>query len=340
MNKNKSVSIIIPVLNEERFISSLLESIALQDYDHQLLEIIIIDGDSDDKTIENLNKAIESIDIKVKVLINKKRITPISLNMGIKESSGDLIMRLDAHCEYPHNYITTLVEKLISQGVDNVGCSLLNTAPDTSLKSIAIANACGNKVAVGNSNFRIGGVGDRLVDTVPFGLFRKEIFEKIGLFNEALVRSQDYELNMRIIASGGKILLTNDIVIKYFTRDNLKALSKMFYQYGFGKTSISIMRKKIPTVRQLIPFLFYAFLTTILLLTMVNKIFIFAFFSIVLAYVLMIFCCTKSSNLRIKLYETLSILVIHFSYFLGTSNSLLHFYNVIGHMQKFQNTRN
>ena len=148
-------------------------------------------------------------EIKYKILHNMERITPKSVNMGIKDSQNDIIIRLDAHSEYPNNYITKCVYYLNNTEADNVGC--LSKAKGKTEIGQAIANVVSSKFGVGNSQFRLNEKSG-YVDTVPFGTFRKKLFDKIGYFNEELLRSEDNEFNYRIRKNNGKVYLFNDVV--------------------------------------------------------------------------------------------------------------------------------
>ncbi len=176
--------------------------------------------------------------------------------MGIAAARGTVIVRMDAHVEYPRNYLSSLVGLLEQSGADNVG-GVVQTLPAND-SPIARAIACGmsHPLGVGNSHFRIGAAEDRWVDTVPFGCYRREVFDRIGLFDEELVRNQDDELNLRLIKHGGRILLSPRIVSKYFARDSLPKLWRMYYQYGYFKPLVVRKLGGVMTARQLLPPLF------------------------------------------------------------------------------------
>jgi len=248
----KKVSLIIPCRNEINFIKGFFESINNQDYPKDLIEIIISDGMSDDGTFEYL-KGLKNLNF---ILIqNKDLYVSPALNKAISISTGDFIIRLDIHCEFPSNYISSLVSYLEDKPhVGNVGlpCETLPAQPN--LLSSAIAMSASSKIGVGTSSFRIGG-GDKVlsVDTVPFGCWRKEIFNEIGYFDTELIRNQDDEFNQRILKANYKIHLLPGNRIKYFARPDLKSHFKMFYQYGLFKPLVNKKIGKITTWRQLAP---------------------------------------------------------------------------------------
>ena len=286
MKTSKTVSVIIPCRNEEKFISNCIDSIINQDYPFNLIEIIVVDGDSDDSTINILNKYKNII-----VLQNKKRIVPISMNMGINIAKGDYIIRIDAHCEYPVNYISKLIEYSIKYKCDNIGCVMETLPANNTNKAIAIAISVSHPLGVGNSYFRVGTEKIRYVDTVPFGCYKKKIFDEIGLYDEELIRNQDDELNARIIKNGGKIILVPQPILKYYARTTIFQLTKMFYQYGLYKPLVNNKIGRPTTLRQFAPLL-------LVLATLVGLTFgiyyykiLFLTFILLLCYVFLLMSC-------------------------------------------------
>ena len=248
-----NVSIIIPVYNEEKYIERLIDSILKQDYDKKCIEIIFVDGGSLDKTIKKIKKSLINKKIKYRILFNPKKITPVSVNIGIKNAKNKIIMRLDAHSEYPKNYVSKCVYYLNKTGADNVGCLFLATAKNRC--GLAIADVVSSRFGVGNSQFRINGKSG-YVDTVPFGTFRKSLVDKIGYFNEELIRSEDNEFNYRIIKNGGKVYMFNDIGIYYYPRDTIGKIMKMGYDNGKWSIYTSYFIPKSMKIRHLVPFFF------------------------------------------------------------------------------------
>jgi hypothetical protein len=163
---------------------------------------------------------------------------------------------MDAHTVYPSDYIPQLLRWLAESGADNVG-GVCRTLPgsDTAIAQ-AIAVALSHPLGVGNSYFRIGTTEPRWVDTVPFGCYRREVFSRVGFFDEELVRNQDDEFNHRLVAAGGRVLLVPEIVSSYRARTTLRQLWRMYYQYGYFKPLVVRKLGRIPTVRQLVPSLF------------------------------------------------------------------------------------
>ena len=220
-----------------------------------VLEILVVDGMSDDgcrTVVEGLTAQQSSI----RLLDNPSRITPAALNTGIEAAKGDVIMRMDAHAIYLPDYIARSVEDLEHYGCDNVGGVWEIHPGDQTVMARAIAVAQGHPFAVGNAYYRIGVKEPRWVDTVPFGCFRKDVFDRVGLFDMDLIRNQDDEFNARLIRHGGRILLDPAIRCRYFARSTLVQVVQMFYQYGYYKPLAAMKVGRVMTVRQLVPGLF------------------------------------------------------------------------------------
>ena len=312
------LSVICPIYNEESRIEECILSILAQDYPKEDLEVLFVDGQSSDRTRDIIANYMLNYSF-IKLLDNPKRIAPAALNIGIRASSGDIIMRLDAHAKYPANYFSLLVSKLKESGADNVGgvCRTL-PAKDTSVCR-AIAHAMSSPFGMGNSYFRIGSDHEMWVDTVPFGCFKREIFDKIGLFDEELVRNQDDEFNGRIIKNGGRILLLPEVVVDYFARDSLTKTAKMFFQYGLFKPLVNHKLQKPTTLRQFIPPLFFAGLIAGGLLSVFSKTILWIFVSVIVLYVL---CCFAFGRNRERVWPDIlwmpfTFSAIHLSYGCG-----------------------
>ena len=246
------VSVLVPCRNEGRFIGEALTSIIGTDYPSDRLEILVIDGDSDDDT----RLAVADYARRhahVRLLHNPRRTAPAALNIGLGEARGDIIVRMDAHNSYPAHYIPRLVQWLEQSGADNVGGTWDTRPGSKSAIARAIAAALAHPFGVGNAYFRIGTSAPRWVDTVPFGCYRRNVFARIGGFDEDLVRNQDDELNLRLRRNGGRILLVPDVVSVYYARDSLRKLARMYYQYGYFKPLATRKVGAILTVRQLVP---------------------------------------------------------------------------------------
>ena len=240
------VSIIVPTYNEEKFIKDCIESIFDQDYKD--FEVLVVDGMSKDGTREILQN------YEVKVLDNPKRIKPCALNIGIKHAHGEIIMVMDAHADYSKDYVSKCVESLTKYKADNVGGTVKTSPAKDSIIAKAIAISLSHMFGAGSA-FRKGVSKPQIVDTVFGGCFKKEVFEKIGLFNENLIRSQDMEFNLRLQKAGGKILLVPNIVSYYYSKSNLKDF--FFHNIKDGVWAIYPLKSGVTLkLRHYIPLIF------------------------------------------------------------------------------------
>lgn len=246
------ISIIIPAYNEAGHIGRVLDDILGQDYDHSRCEVLIADGGSSDRTRETALEYAAGNPF-IRVIDNPGRYVPSGLNLAIKQSRGEVIIRMDAHSRYPGNYISSLMEWLERLGADNVGGVWITRPANDSAKAKAIALALAHPLGVGNALYRIGSNQVKEVDTVPYGCYPKRVFQKIGLFDEQLLRNQDDEFNARLKRAGGKIFIIPDIKIEYFAREDFSKLGKMYYQYGYFKPLVNKKIKIPANARQLAP---------------------------------------------------------------------------------------
>ena len=214
------ISIIIPCRNEEKYTGKCLDSIIMQDYPKENLEVLVIDGASEDKTREIVQDFSSQYPF-IKLLTNPQKFTPFALNIGIKAAKGEIIVRMDAHAGYEKDYVSKCVAHLMESGADNVGGAMKTLPAKNTLVARAVAYSLASPFGAA-SDFRVGSKAAKSVDTVFGGCYKKEVFDKIGLFNENLLRSQDMEFNLRLRKAGGKILLAPDIVSYYYPKSNLK----------------------------------------------------------------------------------------------------------------------
>jgi len=211
------VSIIIPCRNEEKHIKRCLDSVMNQTFSQEKVEILVVDGMSEDKT-RDIVKEYAKRYFFIKLLNNPKRIFAAANNIGIKNAKGEIVMILGAHAVYPNDYIERCVKCLKEYNVDNVGGNIEAIPSKKTLIAKAIALSLGGHFGKG----RVRKEKISLVDTVFGGCYRREIFNKIGFFNENLKGSSDIDLNMRLLENKGKILLISDLVVNYYPKDNLR----------------------------------------------------------------------------------------------------------------------
>ena len=246
------VTVIVPCRNEARYLDACLDSLVRGDYPADRLEVLVVDGRSDDGTRERA-AARAAAEPAVRVLDNPDRVVPAALNLGIRAATGDVIARADAHVLYPPDYLTRLVGALRDGRADNVGGRIETLPAHDGPVARAIALALAHPLGVGNSHFRVGTPGPRYVDTVPFGCYRRDVFGRIGLFDEELVRNQDDEFNLRLLRRGGRILLLPDVVARYYARASYRQVARMFFQYGLFKPLVARKVGRVMTARQLAP---------------------------------------------------------------------------------------
>lgn len=328
MTASHFVSIIIPCRNEEKFIGMCLDSVLSNDYPKDLLEVLVVDGMSEDRTW-TIVEVYTRRHAFVMLFDNPKKIVPAGLNIGIANAKGEIVMRLDAHTVYPPNYISGLTDWIEKTGADNVGGVCIARPANKTPIAQAIAVGLSHPFGVGNAYFRIGVSNPKWVDTVPFGCYRKDVFVRIGFFDEELVRNQDDEFNHRLIKHGGRILLAPEIISYYYVRESLPKLWRMYYQYGYFKPLVAYKVGKIMTVRQLVPPLFVLFLMGSSMLAIQlwqARLMLLCVFIVYAAADLA--CCSVfafKGRTRLALALLTVFPVLHFSYGLGFLKGVLHF---------------
>jgi succinoglycan biosynthesis protein ExoA len=242
-----AVSVIIPVLNEERFLKQSVQAILNQNYSGQL-EIILALGPSKDQT--NVIAQELAKDQRIKLVENPSGKTAAALNNAIKNSNFDIIVRLDGHAIVDSNYIKNAVETLVESGADNVGG--LMKAEGTNAFEKSVAAAMTSKFGVGNAPFHVGGKSGE-VDTVYLGTFRKSALERVGYFDESFIRAQDWEMNYRIRKTGGRIWFNPELVVSYRPRKNIVQLAKQYFEYGQWRKQVTKTYPETVSMRYLAP---------------------------------------------------------------------------------------
>jgi len=321
------ISVICPTYNEEKYISVCLDSILQCDYPHQDLEVLIVDGCSTDQTRSIVQSYVNKFPF-IKLIDNFEKIVPAALNIGIAQAKGNIIIRIDAHAIYESNYFSTLVHYLQQLNADNVGTVCKTEVLNKTPKSLAIREILSNKLGVGNSTFRTEKGSLKEVDTVPFGCWKKEVFEKYGNFNIKLIRNQDIEFNKRIINGGGKIYLVPESFCTYFARETFSDLA--VNNFANGKWNILTVWYtnyfKSLSVRHFIPMLYMFSLLIPLLGCIFYFPLIYIFLSIFVVYIGAIFLLCLSFSLKKQLnifYLLMGFIILHFSYGLGSFIGLI-----------------
>lgn len=316
------LSVIIPTYNEEKYISQCIESLLKQDYPEENTEILVVDGMSSDRTREIVKSYIEKYPY-IKLLDNPHRIVPFAMNAGIENASGEFIIRLDAHASYPEDYFSALMKYAKRHNTDNIGGICITEVKNNTKKSWAIKKVLSHKFGVGNATFRTGTSNPQIVDTVPFGCFRRDVFERFGKYDERLVRNQDIELNKRITKGGGKIMLIPEITCTYFARETFTGLAKNNYKNGFWNILTVYYTKNFQSLslRHFIPLLFVLSLfLPILLSVFYFNLFLFALLSLALyTFALLIICFSISRHRVWKVFYLFpAFMLLHLSYGIGS----------------------
>ncbi len=228
------VSIIMTVLNEERHLLEAVEALLGQDYPGAL-EIVVAVGPSQDRTREVADGLAARHD-HVHVVDNPSGRTPSGLNAAIAHSTGSVIVRIDGHAMVPVDYVRTGVETLEATGADNVGGIM--AAEGTTAFEDAVARAMTSIFGVGGASFHLGGnPGPAL--TVYLGCFRREALERVGGYDDSMIRAQDWEMNLRIRETGGVVWFTPDMRVTYRPRSNAQSLARQYHDYGRWRREVS-----------------------------------------------------------------------------------------------------
>ena len=247
------ISVIVPCRNEKRHIRELVDSILAQELDPAWeLEVLVADGMSGDGTREALRECMSRAP-NVRLIDNPGRIVSTGLNAAIQASSGDVIVRMDAHTTYASDYIRECVKALEKSGADNVGGPWV--AQGRGCIGRAIAAAFQSRFCAGGGRAHDPDYEGE-VDTVYLGCWPRAVFEKAGLFDPDLVRNQDDEFNFRLRRLGGRIWQSPGIRSSYMPRDSLAVLFRQYMQYGFWKVAVIRKHRALAAWRHAVPPLF------------------------------------------------------------------------------------
>ena len=328
--KNKPLlSIIIPCRNEEKFIAQCIESISEQTFPKDGLEVLIIDGMSQDKTrqiITEYQKRFPFIE-----LIDNPQIYPsFALNIGIKKAQGDIILRMDVHAKYKSNYAQKCVKYLREYKADNVGGILKIMPQNNGLQAKTIALVSSSFFGAGDAYYRRGyNKGIKWVNTVFCGCYRKKIFDKIGLFNEKMVRNQDLEFNLRLKKAGGKILLSPEIIAYYYPKATFIDFFKHNFKDGFWVVYPLKYGIKAFSWRHILPMSALMIFLAIASLAIVAPIFRYALYTLLSLYAVtstIFSACiaAKGKNLLLLLTLPVTFFIRQFAYALGSLWALVN----------------
>jgi len=259
------VSLVLPVRNEATYMARCLRAVLFQDYPLDRMEIIVADGMSDDGTREILNTIRRQSPQLLRLIDNPGRIVSTGLNAAIPKASGEIIIRIDGHCEIERDYVSCCVRHLVEDGFDGVGGPLETIGETPTAETIAIA--MGSPFGVGNSGFRTSKSTNDTPDTIPFPAYTRSIIERAGPYDEDLVRNQDDDYNYRLRSLGAKLLLAADVRSRYFSRGSVRSLWRQYFQYGYFKIRVLQKQPKQMRARQFVPPMFAAALLLGLVMT-------------------------------------------------------------------------
>ncbi|MEN9639084.1 MAG: hypothetical protein RLZZ262_952 [Bacteroidota bacterium] len=322
--KTSRVAVVIPCRNEYRYIVNCIQSVLNQDYPGDLLNVYVVDGQSDDGTLDIIAKEFCN-NKRVQVIDNPQRTTPYALNRGIQVADADVSIIFGAHAIMLPHYVTNCVELLEKDpSAGCVGGVIENVNENESARYIS--QCMSSAFGVGNAHFRTGNASG-YVDTVAFGAYRREVFQQVGYFDEALTRNQDDEYNFRLTKCGWKIILDQSIRSQYFVRGSYSKLARQYYQYGYWKVYVNILHQTITTVRQLIPFAFVSYLIAAVIMSILCPSWWYIWSVPAFLYFLMALLVSIRWDRSLKgiIHRAFVFLILHVSYGWGYLRGMIRF---------------
>jgi glycosyltransferase involved in cell wall biosynthesis len=308
----------IPMRNEAGWIERCLESVLAQDWPRDRMEVLVVDGMSDDRSYEIIT-SMAARDTRIRVLRNPARIVPSSLNRAIEAARGDVIARVDAHTLLDRDYLSVGVDVLARTGAQNVG------GPMVSIGGGKVGDAVATAMA---SRFGIGAYfhfasEERDVDTVYMGMWPRKVFTDVGMFDEELVRNQDDEFNYRIRKNGGRIVVSPRMRSRYQNRQSWRKLAKQFYQYGLWKVRVLQKHPAQMSVRHFVPPAFDAAVLAGLAAGGSARILAAAALAVYLVFMSAV--ATRIGHAGTRLRTLLALIIIHHAWGFGFLVGLLRF---------------
>ncbi|TDI83750.1 MAG: glycosyltransferase family 2 protein [Caldithrix sp.] len=314
------ISVIVPIRDEEKYIRQCLVALQAQDYPHESYEVIVVDGLSDDAT-PTIVKSFCSSNSNFRMLENVHRIPATGLNIGIRAAKAKVIVRVDGHAVVETDYLTQCLNYLQQTEADCV-CGLIKTI-QTTTKGTAIALSMSSFFGVGNARFRISGK-EGYVDTGAFLAYRREIFDRIGFFDEDLIGCEDDEFHYRLRSKGGRIFFTPKIQSKYYSRSSYRELFKQYFRYGLGKVNVLKRHLRMMQLRQFVPpVLVGIFILSVLLFLFVSPVFLFIPSLYITACLFAAVAISKKNGWKYLIFLLPVFCCLHFGYGLGFISGLL-----------------
>ncbi len=320
------IKVIIPCRNELGYIGKCLDSLVHCNQTGVELHVWVVDGMSDDGTRALVGEYAERYSF-IKLVDNARRTTPYALNLGLEPLDYDIGIILGAHAVVDADFIINNARVLEQH--PEVGCAggIIRNVHENEWSEI-ISLAMSSVFGVGNAHFRTGGKSG-YVDTVAFGAYRREVFERVGFFDEELARNQDDEFNYRVVQGGFKIYLDPAILSDYYVRGSISKLYKQYDQYGYWKVFVNKKHGAVTTLRQLAPPLWVFFLLVGWTGVLIHPILGGMYAVVVAMYVALAFYTASrmpAKSLRKFMMLLRTFGVLHFSYGLGYLRGVIHFY--------------
>lgn len=334
------VTLIIPCRNEEKSINKCIESILTQDYPSDKIEVFVVDGMSNDHT-KLIVKGYCKLYPFINLLVNPLKIIPTAMNIGIKKSTGDIIMKIDAHTIYERNYVSSCVKYLISYEADNAGGLQIAIPRDETYMGKGIVFSISHPFGVGNAKHRLMPTKPVWADTAYSGCYRRETLERVGLYDERIARSEDVALHSKIREVGGKILLVPDIKTYYLARSNYFEFIKHNFDNGFWITYPMKYNRVVFSLRHLIPMIFVISLLAFSILSIYWSILLFPLYLIILTYLIFNIGFSLSIAIREKKMGYLFLMpliftTLHITYGLGSLWGLIKASKSMKLFQRFE----
>ena len=313
------VTVAVPIRNEAEFIEKCLRSVMESDYPADRMEILVVDGMSTDGTREIVRR-LASEDQRVRLLDNPERIQNYALNKAIRESKGEIIIRVDGHAAVAPDFVSRSVRVLNER--PDVWCAggVLETVGSTYIGRVVSA-AMSSPFGVGGANFRTGS-SEGYVEAVPFGAHRRSMFDRIGLYDEQLLCNEDDELILRIIEAGGKQYRDPSIRSFYYPRHSLWKLARQYFRYGFWRIRTIQKHKRVAHLRQIVPLVFVLAWVVLLVGSMLWAPLWFATAGFAGLYLLALLAgavdAARRKGLAAALLVPAVVAIMHFAYGLGS----------------------
>lgn len=322
------VSVVMPVRDEAGFLARSLGAVLAQDYPAERMEILVADGMSTDAT-RDLVRAAAARDPRVRLVDNPGRIAPTGLNAALAEARGQVLVRVDGHCEIAPDYVSRCVAHLSGGEAAGVGGPLETVGETPVARVIALAMSSG--FGVGGAAFRTRRGWTGFVDTVAFPAYTRAATDLAGPYDEELVRNQDDEYNYRLRERGARILLAADVGARYFSRGTVRSLFRQYLQYGFWKVRVLQKHPRQMSARQFVPPLFAASLLAGALAAAVSPWGRFLLLGVLAAYALADLVASLRAGRRGPFPQVLLLPLVyatlHVSYGFGFLAGLVHFRN-------------